>query len=173
MCMNVWRSVLSIDATSIEIFPHYFIFDFKKFWRKGDLIARRISLSKTTLSPRRELGFEDFLAFDIAPFATASFTGVGFPWIFFFFYLKRFCREFLLRFGRPLLLISGAIGAAVTGGANASTGAISCGLMFDVWEGKNEAGSWFFLDGSHCTIPIKIDLSSERDQCADDELHEK
>ena len=55
----------------------------------------------------------------------ARFTGVGLPWIFFFSPLKIFLREVIFRFGRPLLLMAGAVSAAVAGGAGASTGAIS------------------------------------------------
>ena len=78
-CMTVWRSVLRFDATSIAIFPHYFIFAFKNFCRSRALIARRIYFLKKTLSPGRESGFVVFFAFDIVPFAAARFTGVGVP----------------------------------------------------------------------------------------------
>ena len=105
------------------------------------MIARRISFSGTTLSSGRELGFEAFFAFDLAPFAAARFTCVGLPYIFFFFSIKRFLREVLFCFGRPLLLMTGDVGAEVVDGAGASTGAISRGSMLDVCEGQNEAGS--------------------------------
>ena len=48
------------------------------FGRSRALIARRISFSETILSPGREYDFEAFFAFDLAPFAAARFTGVGF-----------------------------------------------------------------------------------------------
>ena len=82
------RSVLRVDANSIAVFPHSFIFASKKFWRRRALIVRRIYFSETTLSPGRELVFEAFFAFDLAPFAAARFTGVGLPFILFFFPLK-------------------------------------------------------------------------------------
>ena len=67
----------------------------------------------------------------------------------------------------------GAVGAAVTGGAGARTGAISRGFMLDFWEGKNEAGSWFFLDDSHWEISIKNYSSSTHNWLSEDELHKK
>ena len=96
------------------------------------MIANHIFFSETTLSPRRESGFEAFFAFDHTPFAEARFTGVGLPCILFFFPLKIFCREVLFRFRCPLLLMAGAVGAAVAGGAGASTGDIYRGSIFDV-----------------------------------------
>ena len=66
-----------------------------------------------------------------------------------------------------------AVGAEVASGAGASTGYIYCGSMVDVREGKNEAGSWFFPDSYRWTILINIYSSSARDQCTEDELHEK
>ena len=95
------------------------------------LIARHISFSETTLSPGIELGFKAFFAFGLAPFAVARFKGVGLTCIFFLLPLKRVLREVLFRFGRPLLLMADAVGAAVAGGSVASTGAISRGSMFD------------------------------------------
>ena len=131
-CMTVQRSILRIDASLIEIFPYSFIFDFKKFWRRRALIARRISFSETTLSPGGELGFESFFAFYLTPFAAARFTGFGFPCIFFFFPLKIVCRGVLFCFAGPHLLMAVTVGAAVVGGPGTSTGAISHGLMIDV-----------------------------------------
>ena len=129
-------SVLKVGVTSITIFPHSFIFAFMNFLRRRSLISRHIYFLETTLSPGKELVFEAFFAFDLAPFAAACFTGVGVLLIFFFFHLKRVRREFLFRFGRPLLLVAGAVGSAVAGGAGASTGAISCGSILDVCEGQ-------------------------------------
>ena len=63
--------------------------------------------------PGRELGFEAFFAFDLAHFAAARFTGVGLTRIFFFFPLKRVCREFIFYFGSTLLLMTGDVGAVV------------------------------------------------------------
>ena len=77
------------------------------------------------------MGFEAFFAFDLAPFVAERFTGFGLPCILFFFPLKIVCCEVLFRFGSPLLLMYGAVGAAVTGGAGARTGAISRGFMLD------------------------------------------
>ena len=74
---------------------------------------------------------------------------------------------------RSLLLMASAVGAAVAGSAGAGTGGISRRLMIDVWEGQKEAGSWFFSDGYRWLFSVKIDLSSARDRCAEDELHEK
>ena len=105
------------------------------------MIARHTYFLENTLSPERELGFGAFYVFEIVHFSAARFTCVGLPCILFFFPLKRVCHEVIFRFGRPLLLLAGAIGAAVADGAGASTGAISHGLMLDVGEGKNEAGS--------------------------------
>ena len=82
--------------------------------------------------PGRELGFEAFFAFDLAHFAAARFKGVGLTRIFFFFPLKRVCREFIFYFGSTLLLMTGAVGAVVAGGADARTGDISCGSMLGV-----------------------------------------
>ena len=56
-CMNIWRSVLRFDATLIASSPHYFIFVFKKFWRRRDLIARRIYFSKKDLVSWERLSF--------------------------------------------------------------------------------------------------------------------
>ena len=86
---------------------------------------RCISFSETTLSPGIELGFEAFFAFDHAPFVAARFTGVGVTCILFVFPLKIFFREVIFHFGRPLLLMTVVVGAAVSGGTGASTGAIS------------------------------------------------
>ena len=69
--------------------------------------------------------------------------------------------------------MAGAVGAVVDRGADASTGAISCELMLDVWEGQNEAGIWFFLGGYRWPILIKIYLFSARYRWAEDDLHEK
>ena len=96
------------------------------------MIARRISFLLTILSPGRELGFEAFFAYDLAPFAAAQFTVVGLPFILFFFNLKIVFREVFFRFGRPLLVMANAIGAAVAGGLGASTGVISLGSMLYV-----------------------------------------
>ena len=93
---------------------------------------RLIFFLEMTLSPGRESGFEAFFAFYLTPFVTERFTGVKVPCILLLFPLKRVCREVLFFFGSPLLLMEGAIGAAVAVGAVASTGAISRGLMPDV-----------------------------------------
>ena len=103
----------------------------------------------------------------------AHFTGVGLTYIFFFLPLKIVYREVLFPFRRPLLLTAGAVGTAVAGGAGDNTGAISRGSMLDVLEWQNEAGRWIFPDGSHWPILTKTDLSSARDQFAEDELHKK
>ena len=76
--------------------------------------------------------FEAFFDFGLTPFVAARFTGVGVPCIFFFLPLKRVICEVFFRFRRPLLLMAGAVGTAVDGGAGASTGVISCGSMLDV-----------------------------------------
>ena len=93
---------------------------------------RCIYFSETTLSPGKEMGFEAFFSFDLAHFMVARFNGVGVPCIFFLVLLKRVIHEVFFRFWHPLLLIAGAIGAAVAGGAGASTGAISRGSMLDI-----------------------------------------
>ena len=69
--------------------------------------------------------------------------------------------------------MDGAVGAAASSGAGASTVAIYCGSMIDDWEGQNETGSWIILDGYCWPILIKIDSSYESNQCAEDELHKK
>ena len=132
-CMTIRHSVLRVDATLIATFSQLFLFAFKKFWRSRSLIVRHIYFSETNLSTGRELGFEAFFAFDLAPFVAARFTGVGVPCILFFSPQKNFRHEVLFRFGRPLLLMAGAFGATGPGGADASTGAISRGSMIDFW----------------------------------------
>ena len=67
--------------------------------------------------------------------------------------------------------MAGAIDAAVAGGAGASTGSIYRGSMLDIWEGKNEAGSWIFLDGYCWLISINIESYYARDWCAEDKLY--
>ena len=172
-CMIVRRSVLRVSSTSIKIFSHYFIFMIKKYWRRRALIARHISFSETALYPWSELAIEAFLAFKIVPFSATRFTGVWLPCILFLFHPKRVCHEVRFCFGNTLLLMDGAVGAAVAGGAGASTGAISHWSMLDGWEENNETGSWFFLDGSRWPILIKIYSSSACHQCAEDELQKK
>ena len=95
------------------------------------MIARRISFSETTLSPGRELGFEAFLDFDLSPFVAERITVVGVICIFFFSPLKIVSREVLFHFRCPLLLMASYVGATVSVGSGASTGAISCGSMID------------------------------------------
>ena len=142
-CMTVGCFVFRVNATSISIFPHSFIFVFKKFWIRWALMVRRISLSETILYPGRELGFEAFSDFDPAPFVTVYFTGVGVPWIFFFLPLKRVFCEVLFHLGRPLLLMAGDVCAAVAGGTGSSTGVISRLLMFDVWCVRRAKWGWW------------------------------
>ena len=69
---------------------------------------------------------------DLAQFAAAHFTGVGLPCILLFSPLKRVSREFIFRFGCPLLLMAGDVGAAVASDTGASNGAISRGSMLHV-----------------------------------------
>ena len=69
--------------------------------------------------------------------------------------------------------MASAVGATVAGGTGASTGAISCGSMIDVWEGQNEAVSWFFSGWFSLANFDKIDSSSASDKCAENELHDK
>ena len=163
-CMTIQRFVLRVDANLIAIFPHYFIFAFKKFWRRRTFIVRRTSFSETTLSPGRELGLEALFDFELVSFVAVCFTYVGVQWIFFFLSLKIFFREVIFRFRRPLLLMAGVVGAAVAGSAGASTststGAIYRGSMLDVWEGENEADSWIFSDAYRWLISVNIDPSS-------------
>ena len=143
-CMTVWRSVLRVETTPIKISPHSFIFTFKKLWRRRALVARRIYFLETTFYPGRELGFEAFFAFYLAPFVASCFTGVGVPCIY-SSSPQKIRHEVLFRFERPLLLMAGAVGAAVAGGDGASTGDISRGPMLDVWEVQNEGGSWIYF----------------------------
>ena len=84
------------------------------------------------LSPGRELVFEAFFTYDLAPFEAACFTCAGLNCIFFFFPIKIICREVLFCFGSPLLLMDGEVGVTVVGGVGASTGTTYCESMLDV-----------------------------------------
>ena len=129
-----------------------------------------LKMSSAPSSPLARIGFWCLLRLWIFAFCSGT---LHWCWGALYFLLpppKNIFCEVLFCFVHPLLLTAVAICASVDGGSGNDTGAISRGSMLDVWEGK-KWGWWLnFLDGSCWTILVKIDTSSARNWCAEDEL---